>query len=482
MSFLKKRVFGLRLSTWGLMPLLVWGCFNLFFSTSLGTRILCDKIEQKIGLPCQLESVTWSPWMGLIVSEFRAFAPAELRQGSALLTVREIRVDVSWFSLLKGKRRWERFEVNELDVNVAVETLRVILAKLIGRASNSPLVEQQADLSEVPAPNSESQPADQNVEEFPVVPKNAPVEVKDENTTSIPVEDFEGVIILSNAKVSIFSERVPSLSLTLEQIEGEIPLWGDSRGGEISCERVGISEGISEAGLKIPLVWADRSLSVMEHSFKIFGLDIELSAAVKLASGFPAGLEISLPDQEVDLSSILQKQKSPIAVSKLTSRNRLQGYLLAPSSFTGSSITQFESVVIKDPRDDGEIRFDRGKASFVATGGGLVAREVHAIGEEDAILVNGFATIGGEAAATVRIVSSPERAKSHAKRVRMTSGNLLMAFQPLVTPDRSFRDIRIEARNGTLMMDLGEGRSWVPVFATAEAILERPQIDYPNLP
>jgi hypothetical protein len=201
-----------------------------------------------------------------------------------------------------------------------------------------------------------------------------------------------------------------------------------------------------------------------------------------LSAGFPVGLQISLPDQQVDLSSVFREQESPLSVSNLNSKNRLQGYLLAPSTFRGSSVTRFGNVVIDDPRDEGEIRFNRGTASFIATAAGVVAKDVRAIGEEDAILMNGFATAAGEASATLRVVSSPERAQSHSKRVRMASGNLLMDFEPLITPDRAFRDIRIEARDGTLMMDLGEDRSWVPFFDAAEEVLGRQNTNLPKLP
>ena len=60
--------------------------------------------------------------------------------------------------------------------------------------------------------------------------------------------------------------------------------------------------------------------------------------------------------------------------------------------------------MIDDPRDEGEIRFNRGTASFIATAAGVVAKDVRAIGEEDAILMNGFATAAGEASATLRVV------------------------------------------------------------------------------
>ena len=482
MNLLNKRVLGLRLRTWGIAPLLAWASINLFFSTAIGTEIVCKKIERKTGLPCKLKSVTWSPWMGVTVSKLQVFVPADLGQKNPLFSVGEIRIDVSWLSLLKGKRRWDRLEVNQLDVNVAIETVREIIAMPTENSSKSVVLQGQPDQDERYHSNPEGQSADEKTEQSPLVPSDVPSKVDRPNVIPMPIENFEGEIIVSNAKVRIFSERVSGLSLTLDQIEGEIPLWGSTRKGEISCGEISLSEEISEVGLTIPVMWEDRSLAVMEHSLKVFGLNLELSAAVKLAAGVPVGLHVSLPDQPVDLSSVFREQKSPFSVSNLTSKNRLQGYLLAPSTFKGSSITNFENVMINDPRDEGGMRFNRGVASFVATAAGVVAKDVRAIGEEDAILINGFATAAGEAAATVRIVSSPERAQSHAKRVRIAPRNLLMDFQPLNTPDRLFRDIHFEARDGTLMMDLGEDRSWVPFFDTAEEVLGGQNTDLPNLP
>ncbi|MDC0614137.1 hypothetical protein OAP08_06575, partial [Akkermansiaceae bacterium] len=291
------------------------------------------------------------------MNKFQVFVPAELEKKTLLFSIREIRIDVSWISLLKGKKRWERLEINQLDVNVAVETLREIVARPMENPSRSAVVEQPASQDELPHSDPESQPADQKTEETPLVQSDVPAKGRGLNMTSIPVENFEGEIIISNAKVRIFSERAPDFSVTLNQIKGEIPLWGSAREGEISCGEITITEEISEVGLRIPVVWGDRSLAVMEHSLKVFGLDFELSAAVKLAAGLPVGLQVSLPDQHVDLSSVFLEQESPLSVSNLNSKNRLQGYLLVPSTFKGSSVTRFENVVINDPRDEGEIRF-----------------------------------------------------------------------------------------------------------------------------
>ena len=418
------------------------------------------------------------------------FPPEDLDQEEPLISVRETRIDVSWSSLLKGNKRWERMEAEGLDVDVSIETIRGILARTLN-APAKPSVPVTTGPNEVaptldPAPQIDSvdptDPADPPSVDPPVARKDIPGEEEEKSAPSISVEELEGLVILSDARVKIYSEQAPSLTLLIDQIEGKIPLWGRTREGKLSCRTIDISDDLSEPGMTIPLIWKDQSLLVTDHSLKVFGLDLKLSAAMKFTAGFPIGLQVNLPDQQLDLSSIFGERKSPLSVQNLTSKNRLQGFLLFPASFKGSSVTRFEDAVIDDPRDEGEMRFDRGGANLVASAGGIVARDIRAIGEEDAILMNGFASAAGEAAATIRIVSSPERAQSHSKRVRMVDGNLLMDFQPLITPDREFRDIRVEARDGAWIMDLGEDRSWVSLFAATRVILGQESTENPNLP
>ena len=54
----------------------------------------------------------------------------------------------------------------------------------------------------------------------PLDQSDVPAKGRGLSVTSVPVESFEGEIIVSNAKVRIFSERVPDFSVTLDQIEG----------------------------------------------------------------------------------------------------------------------------------------------------------------------------------------------------------------------------------------------------------------------
>ena len=56
----------------------------------------------------------------------------------------------------------------------------------------------------------------------------------------------------------------------------------------------------------------------------------------------------------------------------------------------------------------------------------------------------------------MRIVAAPERAREYEKRVRAVSRDWTLAFQPLVTPDRLYRDLRFDLSHGPLLFDIGK--------------------------
>ena len=88
-----------------LSPFLLWGLGNLFFSTSLGTGLLANRVEEKIGFPCEIGSVRWTPWNGVLVKDVSVLAPrtTELDIGHPLAKIDEVRVDGKWKSLMAGE-------------------------------------------------------------------------------------------------------------------------------------------------------------------------------------------------------------------------------------------------------------------------------------------------------------------------------------------------------------------------------------------
>ena len=491
MTLWKRRFARLRMRTWLVallfFPAILLGAVNLLFSTAWGTGFLERKIEGLLGLPCRIQSVTWSPWAGVRVSEFRLLPPVNSDQSEDLVRIGLIAVDPSWTSMVGGKKRWDRLEVDELNSEISIEVLKGIMARHQKTATVAPSgstpVEPDSPVTEAKTDQGGTK------EEGGISPRDPSPEGKEEGTSMkedvgpdlIPDDDFEGTVVIRNSRFRLYSESLPEFSVEFKGLEGELPIWGGERSGEVRVASFSLGSRFSEKGLAFPFIWKDHFLEVRNQPLKLFGLDLEITAALRLTRGLPIGVQVDLPDQQADLSPIYLDRKPPVSIGHIRSRSVLRGYLGNPGSFTGHSFTSFQDFVFHDLLDGGDTSFDRGSALVILSGSGIVAEDIRMIGDEDAVLMNGFATIGGEAAATVRVVSSPGRAGSHRKRVERVSPLLSLDFEPLITPDREYRDIRIESREGRLMMDIGRGDEWVPFLSVVRSILGEKTFDIPSL-
>ena len=456
-----------------MLPLLLWGGGNLFFLTLLGRGMIADQVTARLRVGCELDSLSWSPWAGVTVSGVRLLAPEGCGQEGNLLEVDQVSIDPSWTSLFAGKLRWERMEVTGGRVDLSAEAIRAVLAKFESPAI--PKLKPEGQDGRL-ARNDPSNPQDSpNLPEpsFTGVSKEPQKERawNERPEKKAPVGDFQGVVVFSDVTLRFFSMRAPNLAIAMTGIEGEIPLWGPAREGRFEWDELTLGDELKEVGTSLSINWRDQSIRCKADSLKVFGLDCRLNALFGMASGFPFGVQIDLPKQDVDCSPLFKRKQSPLEINGLVSRNVLQGYLATPAAFRGSHFSGFEEFVFHDLSDGGETRFERGQAVAGASAAGVVIQDLRAIGNDDAILMNGFTTFGGEAAATVRIVSSPERASSHEKRVQHGNPEWTLDFEPLLTPDRMFRDLRLEWREGQVMIDLAEGRAWVPFVSALRGVL-----------
>ena len=104
-----------------------WGTLNLFFSISWGADLIAGRIEKRLGLPCDLESVTWTPWGGVMVRDFVVKPGDDSGFLGEILRIDTVRVDLSWVSLVQRKKRFERLEISGVTGEVSIELLKVLL-------------------------------------------------------------------------------------------------------------------------------------------------------------------------------------------------------------------------------------------------------------------------------------------------------------------------------------------------------------------
>jgi len=448
---------------------------NLWLATSWGTGFFERKIEARLGLPCTIGAISWSPWAGVQVRNLRLMPPRDTGENLEILKIESVNVDLSWRSLAKGQKRFQRLEIHGVTGEVSLELLQSLAAR--GQATERP---GSADPVEVPtapvmADNTES-PSGPSPE---VPPKPSPVdqgapEPAESDLKVVPVDDFEGGVAFERVNLRLYSRRFPGVSVGVADVSGEIPIWGGDREGLLTIGDLELGKRFHSQRIEVPVILKDRFLKVDDYQVKLFGLDLSFTAALWMVQGLPYGVQLNLPSQQMDLTPIYLDGEPPFTIGTLQSSGQMQGHLLDPGASVGGSYTTFENLEMIDGKDGSRTRFQSGSAHLQLSAAGLIARDFRIMGEEEAVLGNGFATPGGDAAAVVRIVASPNRAESHEKRVGSASDELALKFEPLVTPDREFRDLHLELRSGNLMIDLGQGGQWVPFFPAARAVAGSP--------
>ena len=420
-----------------------------------------------MGLPCELESMTWTPWGGVVVSDFVIRPTEGSGFGGEILRVKTIELDPSWISLAQKKKRFERLEFSGVTGDVSIEFLKTLIG-----SSAPPVVQNTA-----PQPKTldQSPPPDENPSEDPAGTEGRETQTgkKESPVAHVqPVEDFEGTIVFKDVNLVLRSIRFPDYSVAVEAMEGEFPVWGREREGKLIFAALYLGGEMVNGPEELPVRWRDGFLGIDDHSIKIAGLDVELVVAMRMARGLPLGIQFNAPRQQVDFSPLFGEGKSPVSIGKFAMKGRLQGYLTMPQSFVGFGNVGFQDLSIRDGKDGTMIDFYQGYGEAKINRGGLIIPNARMVGDEEAILFNGFATSNGEAAATVRLVGSPERADTYEKRVRRAHETWSLGFGPLVTEDRLFRDLRVEMSEDGLTVDLAEGKKPVALFSAMQAILK----------
>ena len=446
-----------------------WGTLNLFFSISWGANLIAGRIEKRLGLPCDLESVTWTPWGGVMVRDFVVKPGDDSGFLGEILRVDTVRVDLSWVSLVQRKKRFERLEISGVTGEVSIELLKVLLKKNVVSETQQRGLEENTPGDSPNTSPSGTTPQKENKEGEVISKKEEPRESPDFQAS--PVDDFEGVIVFEDVNLALTSLEHPELSIAVEDLEGVLPVWGAEREGHVGFAALHAGGEMVNGEEIIPVKWKGQFIRIDEHELKVIGLNLKMNLAIRISQGLPIGLQVVAPNQEVDLSPIFGEEKSPVGIEQFSFRGGVQGYLTMPQSFSGYGNAGFKGMEIHDDRDASKIEFYRGYGETRVNRAGLVIPDARMIGDEEAILLNGFVTSNGEAAVTVRVVASPERAEVYEQRVHRANEEWTLDFEPLVTEDRLYRDLRMESSKEGLVVNLGEKRTSALLFPALKAIL-----------
>ncbi len=108
-------------------PLVLLLVVNWFFSTSLGTGWIEDRVEAKFDLGCEIGSLSWTPWSGVTVREVQILGPENIREEFCYFE--KVSLDLAWGEILRGKKRFESLSVEGGHAEVSMESLKRVLSR-----------------------------------------------------------------------------------------------------------------------------------------------------------------------------------------------------------------------------------------------------------------------------------------------------------------------------------------------------------------
>ncbi len=450
-----------------LAPLLLWGLLSLLFTTSWGTGMISSRVEKKLGLACEIDRLGWVPWSGFFVKDLVLSAPEDFSPACEVVRLDSIKITPRWQDILRKRLGVKELTVDGIEVEMPVELLRHLSKK----SQTPPLVlaDQAApepakhSLAESPQSHSPASPADvPNQEKRP--PSSLPPSPSPPPPSSVktPVA-VHSQISIENASVRIYSIEHPRLEFSTFDVSADFPLGGEVASGQ--CEIGSVTAGGGELfrDLTFPLNWNGNTLALTPQELETRGFKFSLSAAFRPVHGLPFGVLVNVPEQPVSLSEVLQTDL-PVSIGTFAARNQLNAYLLYPHLLSGSSLSTYRDLLVQSSDAETPIVFDWGQAQFQLTPAGLISRDFRWIGEDEAILGNGYLTKAGTGVVITRIVTSEQRVEMYERRAREFRNDFSLRMRPLITPDRWYSDVRLDLAKTGLTLSLEEEEPSPKIF------------------
>ncbi len=444
-----------------LPPLL---CFfgNLFFATPFGTGLISSRIEKRSGLICEIDQISWTPWSGGSIRNLVLFSPESSGTGDSVVKVEQVRLDPSWLKMFQKKFQFSELRVKGVQVDMPLELFKDLEEVARGPLlisepeSDLPLISDQA-MPQIKPPNLDVSDEDQTVKVDPSKAESLPEKLNEEKTPLAQKKSYgdNQSIIFEDVSIRLFSLQKESLNFEILDLSGELPFGGKPRAGHINIDEVSVAGEPLLSQLNFPLEWKEGVLQMNAQVLKMKNVEVVCSAAVSPVRGIPYGFQVNAREEGVDVGE-MTGARVPATIGAMVVDYKMQGYLTNPRLVYGSGRAAVSNVRVKDLHDQSEVIFDEGYLSLSLTPAGVAVPVFRLLGEEDAILGNGFLTTRAEGTSVVRLVGSENRVEAYERRAREWKKGFDLQMKPLLTPDRWYSDIRFDLSSRGLVMEVEE--------------------------
>ncbi len=466
-----------------LILLVCYGASNLWLTSRCGRGMIEAKLQERTSLDWALGSITWSPWNGITIRDAQMLQPVDLRENltDPVIFVEQLRVQPHWRQMLRGRLKLREVTMDSPKLTVSVEMLAALASGIEPQEELPPrAVDPEPRL---PKADREQKPAAQENPEKPrptqptkKAVKPAPV-IKPKKNERPPV-DLPLRLKMRNASLHIVSVSKDIELLSVTGLTLDLPIFGEDAEGVVKIGAVKVP-GLPEAvDIEQTVVWKRPYLGTEEKILDIGGLKVrfmgQLGMGRNTVSELPFLLDVAIDPQKLNQVEWLKYTALQVKAKQLEGRFRILGSLPSPMSWRADMLLAGDGVRVKEEHGSHDVVFDEVALPAVFRQGQLRWSGVRLIGEDISVLGNGQVSVRDGVLSVTRLVVSPEVETmlmrglfgSHVVRLRDSW------WENLDTPDRKMRNLVISGSLAEPMVDLGDGRTDLPIFQLVSTVFD----------
>ncbi|NWK56904.1 hypothetical protein HW115_14870 [Verrucomicrobiaceae bacterium N1E253] len=481
----------------GLM--LLWGLSNLCLSSSWVTGMLAEKVQQRTGVPCRIDRVSWSPWNGVTVRGLE-FDPSETFDSGetvrSLLVVERIQVRPYWGPLVRGQLRLREVTIDSPELNLSVEWVREALARMLdGRSLSSP-APALADSRGGGSGQDRGQGADGHADGGGTGRSarsstdgksqgsggdeaKGPPPARDRSSAPSeqgkPEAGLPMLVRVNHAHLRCDWHAKGLTLFELKDVDFEISLMGEDSEGQLHIGNIrGLGLEDKKAFTKVAqkLEWKRPYLQWRMDEASLAGVQVAAhikvlcSQDVRSLKLLPFAVDLVVKPQTLASVDGLDRMAMHLSGDRVEGRLVASGLLAQPGSWRGKMHLSGSGWRLREAHGRHDVVFDDVQIPAVYRAGTLQWGGVRLVGEDVSILGNGRVSVQQGVLSVTRLVVSPEVSEMVGRGLHGAglARNGPAWWRNLDTPDRKVRDLLLSGSLENPLVDAGYQNQQIPVW------------------
>lgn len=407
------------------------------------------KLERRSGLEWTIGSLSWTPWSGMQVRDIVAEMRGEDGEGMRPLYQADVDVQPHWGALLEGSLELKEVRLRSGTVAVPIELLALLPEDKEKVAAKKKAVVKP----DSPDPDPKDPPKEREPKSKKVAKRKKPA------PSERPPAKRPMKLIIERCEVSLYSiEGQGKGGFALKNLRAELPLQGEDEGGWLEIDGIALGGKTISGALRVEVEWRRPLLLLPSTSFEWAGLDLQTAGSLRLSGTPRFVVRTQVPTAPLKKTPLELWSGMEVEAGQVLMSGQLAGNLTDPKSWRGDALLQAVDLTLDNQRRGETRAFELARVSTVMQDGAFQIVDARLLSEPLSFLGNGVVLSDGRVRGVMRVVADREHAEvitRFAVGALLTGGWTRSWFEPLITPDRQFRDLHVQGTLSRAVVDVG---------------------------